>query len=100
MKIYENHAQDARYDEKDTCPTITSRYGTGGGNVPLVLYNHHMQDGRLTESNGVAQTISARDGESGSLPLVLDKSGGGLHMYSSSAQDATEVGKATLAQMI
>ena len=30
MKIYENHAQDARYDEKDTCPTITSRYGTGG----------------------------------------------------------------------
>ena len=31
MKIYENHAQDARYDEKDTCPTITSRYGTGGG---------------------------------------------------------------------
>ena len=78
MKIYENHAQDARYDEKDTCPTITSRYGTGGGNIPLVLYNHHMQDGRLTESNGIAQTISARDGESGSLPLVLMDQGGGV----------------------
>lgn len=35
--IYENHAQDARYTEKTTCPTITSRYGTGGGNVPLAV---------------------------------------------------------------
>lgn len=34
---YENHAQDARYTEKKTCPTVTSRYGTGGGNVPLVI---------------------------------------------------------------
>ena len=73
MKIYENHRQDARYDEKDLCPTVTAKYGTGGGNVPLVLYNHHAQDGRLTESEGVVQTISARDGESGSLPLVVQE---------------------------
>ena len=37
MKIYENHRQDARYNEKDICPTVTARYGTGGCNVPLVL---------------------------------------------------------------
>ena len=60
MKIYENHRQDARYDEKELCPTVTAKYGTGGGNIPLVLYNHLMQDGRLTESDGVAQTISDR----------------------------------------
>lgn len=36
-KVYENHAQDCRYDEKTICPTIVSRYGTGGNNVPFVL---------------------------------------------------------------
>ena len=36
--IYENHAQDARYTEKTMCPTVTSRYGTGGGNIPLTIY--------------------------------------------------------------
>ena len=35
--IYENHAQDARYTEKTTCQTVTSRYGTGGNNVPLTI---------------------------------------------------------------
>lgn len=35
--IYESHAQDARYTEKTTCPTVTSRYGTGGNNVPLTI---------------------------------------------------------------
>ena len=35
--IYENHAQDARYTEKTTFPTVTSRYGTGGNNVPLTI---------------------------------------------------------------
>lgn len=34
---YENHAQDARYTEKSTCPTVTARYGTGGGNIPLTF---------------------------------------------------------------
>lgn len=36
--IYENHAQDARYNEKTTCPTIVSRFGTGGNNVPLTVF--------------------------------------------------------------
>lgn len=37
VKIYENHAQDARFNEKTTCPTIVSRFGTGGNNVPLTV---------------------------------------------------------------
>lgn len=38
-KVYENHAQDGRFNEKDVCPTVVARYGTGGNNAPLVLMN-------------------------------------------------------------
>ena len=35
--VFENHAQDARYKEAPTCsPTVVARWGTGGGNTPLV----------------------------------------------------------------
>jgi DNA (cytosine-5)-methyltransferase 1 len=34
---YENHPSDSRVKEMgDTCSTVTSKYGTGGGNTPLV----------------------------------------------------------------
>ena len=35
-KVYENHGTDSRVKEVDVCPTMTSRYGTGGNNIPLV----------------------------------------------------------------
>lgn len=36
--VFDNHAQDARYiGPFETSPTITSRYGTGGNNQPLVM---------------------------------------------------------------
>ena len=36
-KIYETHPADSRVkDMGDTCQTVTSRWGTGGGNIPLV----------------------------------------------------------------
>ena len=36
-KVYETHPADSRVkDMGDTCQTVTSRWGTGGGNVPLV----------------------------------------------------------------
>ena len=35
--VYENHGIDARVRESgEVSPTVTSRYGTGGGNTPLV----------------------------------------------------------------
>ena len=37
MKIYENHRQDARYNERDISPTLATRMGTGGNNVPLKI---------------------------------------------------------------
>ncbi len=35
--MFDNHAQDARYDgPMENSPTVTARYGTGGGNTPIV----------------------------------------------------------------
>jgi DNA (cytosine-5)-methyltransferase 1 len=36
-RVYENHPADSRVtDMGDVCSTVTSRWGTGGGNVPFV----------------------------------------------------------------
>ncbi len=36
--VYEMHGQDSRVrDLGDTCSTVTSKWGTGGGNVPVAL---------------------------------------------------------------
>ena len=72
MKIYENHAQDARYDEKDTCPTITSRYGTGGGNVPLVLTQNQIGEIRCSETTAPTLTGQA-NASARNHPLVLQE---------------------------
>lgn len=37
MKIYENHGSDARYNERDISPTLATRMGAGGNNVPLKI---------------------------------------------------------------
>ena len=38
QKVYENHPADSRVkDMGDTCATVTSRWGTGGGNVPFAV---------------------------------------------------------------
>ena len=50
QKVYETHPADSRVKEMgDTCQTVTSRWGTGGGNVPLV------------EAIGFTQCDAARD---------------------------------------
>jgi DNA (cytosine-5)-methyltransferase 1 len=37
MMVYENHPSDSRVKEMgDVCQTVTSSWGTGGGNVPFV----------------------------------------------------------------
>jgi hypothetical protein len=36
--VYERHDQDARYKLLgDICETVSAKYGTGGGNTPIVL---------------------------------------------------------------
>lgn len=36
-QVYENHGTDSRIKPVDVCPTVTSRWGTGGNNVPLKM---------------------------------------------------------------
>ena len=39
FEVFDNHAQDARYSKVDVSPTITSRSGTGGNNLPLCVHS-------------------------------------------------------------
>ncbi len=62
--VYENHPNDSRITEVDVCPTMTTRWGTGGGNVPFVqdisikLSNTKAQ-GRNINETGVGYTLDA-----------------------------------------
>ena len=39
-EVFENHPSDSRVKEMgDTCQTVTSTWGSGGGNIPFVLNN-------------------------------------------------------------
>ena len=39
--VYESHGQDCRYRPLgNICSTISQKYGTGGGNVPIILEIH------------------------------------------------------------
>lgn len=36
--VYESHNQDSRYNPLgEVCETVSAKYGTGGGNQPIVL---------------------------------------------------------------
>ena len=59
LSVYENHPADSRVQEMgEVCSTVTSRWGTGGGNLPMVsavgvdTYNG-------TETGQVSCTITA-----------------------------------------
>jgi DNA (cytosine-5)-methyltransferase 1 len=53
--VYENHPADSRVKEMgDTCTTVTSRWGTGGGNVPLV--QQAFRKGRRAQSKDDYET--------------------------------------------
>ena len=68
--VFENHAQDARYKEAPTCsPTVVARWGTGGGNTPLVAV-----PGQVTSygiGNGQAHAYASK-GKSGTLDTMHD----------------------------
>lgn len=68
--VFENHAQDARYKEAPTCsPTVVARWGTGGGNAPLVAV-----PGQVTSygiGNGQAHAYASKE-KSGTLDTMHD----------------------------
>lgn len=52
QKVYETHPADSRVKPMgDTCQTVTSRWGTGGGNVPLVQEAYGFEPG-ITKREG------------------------------------------------
>lgn len=68
--VFENHAQDARYKKAPTCsPTGYDRWGTGGGNTPLVAV-----PGQVTSygiGNGQAHAYASKE-KSGTLDTMHD----------------------------
>ena len=68
-KIYENHPSDSRITEsKDgICQTLTSKMGTGGGNVPLVL----MDQGGSQMSIETDKVGTLRAQEHGHQPIIM-----------------------------
>ena len=68
--VFENHAQDARYKEAPTCsPTVAARWGTGGGNTPLVAV-----PGQVTSygiGNGQAHAYASKE-KSGTMDTMHD----------------------------
>jgi len=49
--VYETHPADSRVNEMgETCQTVTSRWGTGGGNVPIALAENTI--GRQPQNGG------------------------------------------------
>ena len=76
----ENHPADSRVDidESGKVQTLTSRMGTGGGNVPMVMeqqvYESHPMDSRIKELDETAPTVSRKWHKGAAdTPLVCQK---------------------------
>ena len=80
----ENHPADSRVniDESGKCQTLTSRMGTGGGNVPLVMqqavYCMATQQGGAEITKNICPTITAAAGMSGNNQPVICLQGNGI----------------------
>ena len=64
LVVYETHPADSRVKEMgDICQTVTSRWGTGGGNVPIALQDisgrDKAQNGRGWNDEGLMYTLDA-----------------------------------------
>jgi DNA (cytosine-5)-methyltransferase 1 len=57
--VYETHPADSRINEMgETCQTVTSRWGTGGGNVPLVQPIAFTSEQTPKTSTNLAHTLT------------------------------------------
>lgn len=67
LVVYENHAQDSRIREMgDVCSTVSAKYGTGGGNTPIVVFTQN--DAGRDATVDVAPTL--RVGGKGGGPIT------------------------------
>ena len=68
ISMYQHHPQDTRIkEEPDTAQTVTARWGTGGGNTPLVSHAYAVRTANTT-ANGI--------GVSEELAYTLDQAQG------------------------
>ena len=69
--VYENHPSDSRVREMgDVCQTVTSTWGSGGGNIPFVqniAYEWHNQDSRIKPIDVAATLNCNASGREGHL---------------------------------
>ena len=76
LSVYENHPADSRVQEMgEVCSTVTSRWGTGGGNTPMVsAVGTDLYNGAIT--GDVAATMSTHGSDSGGVgPTVMQPIG-------------------------
>jgi DNA (cytosine-5)-methyltransferase 1 len=59
--VFENHANDSRIKKVNVSPAITSRAGTGGNNLPLVMANN--PQAASTENSRCESNPQRKDGE-------------------------------------
>lgn len=61
-------------DKSEVSPTLTTKMGTGGNNVPIVLENH-TQDSRVTiAEDGNVPTLTSRMGTGGgNVPMIMNE---------------------------
>jgi DNA (cytosine-5)-methyltransferase 1 len=65
--LYENHPNDSRVTgPHDVAPTVVTRFGTGGGNVPLVQQDAHVAYGTDCYNGAITGNVAATMGTSGS----------------------------------
>ena len=71
VELFENHPQDSRVKEMgDTCQTVTSTWGAGGGNIPFVLGGQH-PNAAVAENQSPTLTNAMGSG-GGHVPVIND----------------------------
>lgn len=69
LVVYEYYGHDSRVKELDqTCQTVTSRWGTGGNNVPLVSFGSNMSEPDVLEN--IAPTVKVGGSGCSNPPAV------------------------------
>jgi site-specific DNA-cytosine methylase len=71
--VYENHAQDSRVTGPlDVAPTVAAKFGTGGGNVPLVQEGEAIAfDAYNQTASKVSQTVTCAASDANHVGTVL-----------------------------
>jgi DNA (cytosine-5)-methyltransferase 1 len=81
--VYENHPADSRVKPMgDVCQTVTSSWGTGGGNVPIALQDvtgrDKAQNGKGWSDDGLSYTLDRAATQGVAHPVVLMDQGGSV----------------------